>query len=307
MKWGCCMEYLHKNRRAMADAVNLTSNQRKTSPSIVEKDYYVTMVLRELAKRTPFVVFKGGTSLSKCYHIIRRFSEDIDIAVVSKPTQGQMKHLKQAICETAEVLGMTIPNLEATRSRRSYNRYILNYDSVVEETDPVLKTSVVLETSFAEAAFPTEILPVHSYLGEMIQGNAPDLCGKYGLEPFSMKVQRPERTLVDKVFAICDYYLEDKCTGHSRHIYDIYKLVQVVPMEEAFGRLVAEVRAERKKNQFCPAAQDSVDVSELLMQIIESSAYKRDYETVTVRLLEEEVPYETAVAALRQITKKELF
>ena len=48
------------------------------SPAIIEKDYYVTLVLCELAKQVPDLLFKGGTSLSKCHKIIDRFSEDID-------------------------------------------------------------------------------------------------------------------------------------------------------------------------------------------------------------------------------------
>ena len=51
------------------------------SQAIIEKDYYVTLVLRELAKQVPNLLFKGGTSLSKCYKIIDRFSEDIDITL----------------------------------------------------------------------------------------------------------------------------------------------------------------------------------------------------------------------------------
>ena len=42
-----------------------------------------------------------------------------------------------------------------------------------------------------------------------------------------MKVQGLDRTLVDKVFAICDYYMQDRVKKHSRHIYDIYKLIDL--------------------------------------------------------------------------------
>lgn len=47
----------------------------------LDKDYYVTMILRELSERQNFIVFKGGTSLSKCHKAIKRFSEDIDITI----------------------------------------------------------------------------------------------------------------------------------------------------------------------------------------------------------------------------------
>lgn len=121
------MAYLHENKEEFRNAVNLASERFHILPVVAEKDYYVTMILRELSERLGFVVFKGGTSLSKCHKVIKRFSEDIDITIDTKLSQGQMKKLKAAIKETAEVLGLTIPNIDETRSRRSYNRYILEY------------------------------------------------------------------------------------------------------------------------------------------------------------------------------------
>ena len=67
-----------------------------------------------------------------------------------KLSQGQMKKLKETIKAVAEELGLRIPNIEETRSRRSYNRYILEYDSVLAEPDNAIQTSVLMETSFAE-------------------------------------------------------------------------------------------------------------------------------------------------------------
>ena len=83
------MAYLHENKEEFTNAVNLASEYFHILPIIVEKDYYVTMILRELSKHLDFVVFKGGTSLSKCYKAIKRFSEDIDITIDSKLSQGQ--------------------------------------------------------------------------------------------------------------------------------------------------------------------------------------------------------------------------
>lgn len=127
------MVYLHENREEFTNAVNLASEYFHILPIIAEKDYYVTMILRELSERQNFIVFKGGTSLSKCHKAIKRFSEDIDITIDSKLTQGQMKKLKESIKVIAEQLGLSIPNIDDTRSRRSYNRYILEYQSVLSE------------------------------------------------------------------------------------------------------------------------------------------------------------------------------
>lgn len=132
------------------------------------------MILRCLSERLGYIVFKGGTSLSKCHKVIKLFSEDIDITIDTKLSQGQMKKLKEVIQDISAELEMIIPNIEDTRSRRSYNKYILEYQSVVSEPDEAVQSAVLLETSFAEVSFPTVILPVHSYIGDMMTDEAPD-------------------------------------------------------------------------------------------------------------------------------------
>lgn len=301
------MAYLHENREEFRNAVNLASERFHILPVVAEKDYYVTMILRGLAERLDFVVFKGGTSLSKCHRVIKRFSEDIDITIDTKLSQGQMKKLKEAIKAIAEDLGLTIPNIDETRSRRSYNRYSLTYDSVISEPDDVVPSEVLMETSFAEVSFPTVVLPVHSYIGDMMTEEAPEELENFRLEPFEMKVQGIDRTLVDKVFAICDYYMQDKVKKHSRHIYDIYKLLPIVPQTEEFRRLVHEVRDVRAMNSICPSAQPGVNVPELLKYLIDNDVYKSDYETITTRILDEEVSYETAVEAVKKIAESGMF
>ena len=301
------MAWLHHNKEDFIDAVNLASEKYGILPIIAEKDYYVTMILRELSKRLDYIVFKGGTSLSKCHKVIRRFSEDIDITIDTKLSQGQMKKLKQAITEIAAELGMDIPNLDETRSRRSYNRYILEYRSVTDETNEAVRASVLMETSFAEVSFPTVMMPVHSYIGDLMTEEAPDQLADYNLDLFNMKVQGIDRTLIDKVFAICDYYMADKVKKHSRHIYDIYKLLPLVPQTNEFKKLVNEVRIERAKTNICPSAQPGTDVSGMLTLLVENKVYKEDYETITDRILEEKVPYDTAVEAVKTIASSGMF
>lgn len=71
------MAWLHERKTEFKDAVYFTADQNGIIPAVAEKDYYVTMILRGLSERLPFIVFKGGTSLSKCHRVIKRFSEDI--------------------------------------------------------------------------------------------------------------------------------------------------------------------------------------------------------------------------------------
>ena len=301
------MAWLHESKDDFRDAINLASEKYGILPVVAEKDYYVTMVLRGLSQRLDYIVFKGGTSLSKCHKVIKRFSEDIDITIDTKLSQGQMKKLKQAITEIAEELGLAIPNLDETRSRRSYNKYILEYTSVVTEPDEAVRSAILMETSFAEVSFPTVTMPVHSYIGDLMLKEAPEQLTNFNLDLFDMKVQGIDRTLIDKVFAICDYYMTDKVEKHSRHIYDIYKLFPLVQQTAEFKGLVKEVRAERAKNNICPSAQPGINVSEMLKFIVDNKIYKDDYDAVTTRILEESIPYDTAVEAVKQLATSGMF
>ena len=301
------MEYLHKNKVQFAEAVNLTVFKTGLEPEIVEKDYYVTMVLQKLAETFEFIAFKGGTSLSKCHKVIKRFSEDIDITIDSRLSQKQKRALKYGIVNIAKELSMTIPNIDDVKSRRDYNCYKLTYDSVLEKTLNTVQPAILMETSFTEISFPTVILPVHSHIGNLFASEAPQAVEQYGLAEFQMKVQGMDRTLADKVFAICDYYLQGKTKRHSRHIYDIYKLIPLVTQDHTFRKLVKEVRKVRAKSNICPSAQPEVDVNKILNKIIAEEVYKEDYNILTIRLLEDKISYTQAITALRAIADSGLF
>lgn len=302
------MAWLHENKEEFRNAVNFTAEQNRQMPSAVEKDYYVTLILKGIKDHLPFIVFKGGTSLSKCHKVIKRFSEDIDLTIDTKLSEGQREEVKKVIKTIAGELGLTILNLEETRSRRNYNKYLLAYEPVTGKLSKELQPIVILETSFTEVSFPTVILPVHSCVGDMMEAEAPELVETYGLLPFEMKVQGIDRTLIDKVFALCDYFMNGDVRRYSRHIYDIYKLLPLVPLNEGFRTLVKEVRAIRSKNTgICPSAQPGVDVPGILTEIIDKDFFRTDYESVTSRILEEQIPYDVAVKALKEIASSGWF
>lgn len=301
------MEFLHNNKETFSQAINLVTNKNGIRPDIVEKDYYVTMILRLISERLPFIVFKGGTSLSKCHKAIKRFSEDIDITIDTTISQGQKKKVKEAIEEVSTILGLSIPNIDKTRSRRDYNRYEIEYNPIDELDDVAVLPAVILETSYTAISFPVSELPVHNYIGDMMVEEAPDYIERYSLSPFTMKVQDISRTLADKVFAICDYYLQNKTEKHSRHLYDIYKLLPHVPQDDSFKKLVKEVRQVRALSPVCPSAKPDVDVVDLLKRIVSENVYKSDYENITENLLEEDLNYEAVIPALKQIAENGMF
>jgi predicted nucleotidyltransferase component of viral defense system len=79
---------LHENTKLFSDSIRSASKHLNIIPVFIEKDYWITLVLKRLAesKYSNNVVFKGGTSLSKAYDLIHRFSEDIDLAIIEEST-----------------------------------------------------------------------------------------------------------------------------------------------------------------------------------------------------------------------------
>ena len=128
MKWGLAM-FLHDNKELFEEVIFNTADFYKLPIAIIEKDYYVTLVLKEIATRNPDIVFKGGTSLSKCYKIIDRFSEDIDLNIMgdTKPGESKRRNLKAHIVDAIEYCKLTLTEPESIRSRRDFNKYVIDY------------------------------------------------------------------------------------------------------------------------------------------------------------------------------------
>lgn len=159
-----------------------------------------------------------------------------------------------------------------------------------------------METYVALLPFPTTQRMVDNYIYRFLKKiNRLDLAEKYDLMPFQITTQTIERTLVDKVFALCDYYMQGKVEKHSRHLYDIYKIVNVTGITEALRRLISEVRIVRSRLDICPSAKESVCIRDILNEIIEKEAYKSDYEEITLGLLFVPETYDTVIQSIRQL------
>jgi len=89
--------YLHRDKETFKDMAGQAADSNGRTPAIVEKDYYVTLILKLLSEQLAECVFKGGTSLSKGFHVIDRFSEDIDITFKEHIGEGRRKKLKNVV------------------------------------------------------------------------------------------------------------------------------------------------------------------------------------------------------------------
>ena len=213
---------------------------------------------------------------------------------------------KNTIKEICVNNNLHLLNEEETRSRRDYNCYRVEYPK--QYFSESIKPILLIETTYISTSYPIELRPVTSilydYLKEMGNEGA---IKKYELEPFDIKVQCLERTLVDKVFALCDYLVTDRITRNSRHIYDLSRILTKVEMDSNLKVLVKQVREERRENHLCYSAQEGANVQELLRAIVVSNIYKKDYNKVTKAMMFKEVSYEEAIEAIKKIIDSEIF
>lgn len=300
--------FLHNDKELFEEVVSATANEIELPIAIIEKDYYVTMILRELTKRAPECVFKGGTSLSKCHHVIDRFSEDIDIAFSDNLGRGARRQFKEnVVVKISEELGMPIPDLDNIWSKADNQCYILNYRPIDGYVPASMFPGVKMEVVLSSKAFPTEKAIVDSYIYQFLMKENMDIVEEYQLEPFEMNVQSLERTFIDKIFALCDYYMDDDLKLHSRHIFDIYMLLPKMNFDDEFIELIKEVREHRQEMGRCPSAAADVSISSLLSQIIENRAYEGDYEDITSYFQKTKVEYNEAIKAIQKVIDASIF
>ena len=174
--------------------------------------------------------------------------------------------------------------------------------------DDRLPQYVKLETALGSYSFPTQVVEIRNYIGDYLERRGrTDLAEQFSLGRFSMNLQSLERTYIDKVFALCDYYLQGRSKRCSRHLYDIYKLTPLIKFDEGFAILIGEVRKHRSRMQVCPSAKEAVDVSAVIMEFCDNSFYREDYQDITSYFAADAVPYDEAIGQMRALAASYLF
>lgn len=275
----------------------------------VEKDYWLTKILKNIFQYDYGYVFKGGTSLSKCFHVINRFSEDIDISYSESYLEAKITDTNRrfkGISASIKNAGLLINNKDKLRRSRYFNRFICPYNSLFNEVS--IQKAVVVELAAQTPSFPNEVKTIQSFVGTYLEESGRhDLVEQYELQSFEVVTQKLERTFVDKVFAICDYYLSNKCEKHSRHLYDLTKIVQNIRLDESVAELFKEVRKYRFDNPICPSAKEGIKLFNIIYEIIKNKPFQKDYNKTTFSLLYESVPYhrcEDNLSVIKNFLKK---
>lgn len=299
---------LYDNKEDFKNLIISTSENLGLIPAIVEKDYYSMIFLKRLVKYDDNIIFKGGTSLSKCHKIISRYSEDIDLNYNGSIGDSKRKSLKKNIQIISDEMNMSISNLDETRSRRDFNRYLINYPQSFDTN--ILKENIVVEVALQIPSFPYVEKECNTYIYDFLKSiNRNDIIDKYELNPFIVKVQSLERTFIDKIFAVCDYYLSGRVERNSRHLYDLYKLSEAIDINSLFP-LIKDVKECRKNNPSCLSCKDGIVIKEIIQKIINEKYYEDDYVNITSLLINQnervKYTYDCVIKLLEDMIKDNL-
>jgi len=222
---------LHLDERIFQELIKLTGSELKIDNLFIEKDYWITFVLSRLAKSKYVAasVFKGGTSLSKAYNLIGRFSEDVDIAIIND--NGKTGNAIKTIIRTIEkeiTSGLTALQVDGVTSKGSrFRKSVFEYASI--EKNNTANKLIVEVNSFANP-FPYQQMEIKSFVFDFLQqtGNE-NYIGAYGLQPFSINVLGKEQTLLEKMVSLIRFSFAsdavESIAGKIRHFYDLYFLM----------------------------------------------------------------------------------
>jgi hypothetical protein len=267
---------LHDDKKTFNDLIEECNEKTKVTKAMIEKDYFVTTFLKRLFEAEPNVVFEGGTCLSKCYRLIDRFSEDIDLTMRPDATQKQKKGLKYHIIEVASELGLTHTNADTIDSGRPYGKHVIAYPANFISRS--LKPFLLVETFYRRTPLPTLTLPASSMLYEYLkEEGADELISKFDLEPFDVTVQALQVTLIDKLYALNSNYLKGRVDGYSRHLYDIHRILPQIRFDGELFRLLTEVGKHQRKELAGlkhPIDFDPTGLPASLRKIISEDVYK---------------------------------
>jgi len=223
------MKYLHE-RDDFNDMINVANASTGIPTAFITKDYWVTEIL--LAIQTSglngHVIFKGGTSLSKAYGIINRFSEDIDLLFTDADI-GKKQRRKQM--KLAETLALKIPGLKPDDknpdnfSSDDHKTICLEYPAI--DSSGVLPY-IRMEMGFRGGSEPASSRSIQSIIATFIEKQNPEAGkGFSNLAAFSINVLDPFRTLIEKIFSLHRAFYDGRLQDKERHFYDLYFLLKL--------------------------------------------------------------------------------
>lgn len=230
---------LHNDTDAFELLIIELSSRHNIRPDILEKDYYVTLLLKELSEKQNDglrAFFKGGTAIYKILESLNRFSEDIDITLDNSGLNGSQskKNLKNA---TKEYVSLTFSaDLEINQSSRTTE---FSYSSIfdVDINDRLNRFGVVkVETTDFTISKPHEIHLISPLIYTISNKSEKNILeNDYDINPFEIKTISIERIFIDKLFALENRILRHEYEEASKHAYDIHHLFKLNSITSLFS------------------------------------------------------------------------
>ena len=232
--------YFHENEFQFQSFIRIIKERENVDADIIEKDYYVCTVLKELAKQQDYLkaYFKGGTAVYKILDTMNRFSEDIDLTVevVKEESNNSNKtRLKKS------ALGYKIPGLELDKDKtkdvkQSVTAYYKYNTLFKDEENPLHKPGEIqVESTSFTVSEPIETHKIEPIIYKYANKQEKEMLSKeFDIASFEIKVQKLERIFIDKLFAAELYFEKQMYIDLSKHLYDLTILLKTERIQDFF-------------------------------------------------------------------------
>ncbi len=298
--------FINLSKKDKLNIFNQVSERTGFPSSAVEKDWWVTLALNIIfsLSYSNHIVFKGGTSLSKAWNLIERFSEDIDLVIDRKHlgfegelSKNQVKKLRKASCSfigsefykdiNDALIKLGVPDYELvvqeTKDTDTDPLVIeLRYKSLTETSD-YLRPRVLIEVSARSLMEPVENKAVISMVSEEFK-ELP-----FAETEVTIPVVSPKRTFLEKIFLLHEEFQKDtkfiRVERMSRHLYDLEKLMDTIHGTEALKDVkLYNTIVTHRKNFNAVRGIDYANHSPQLINISPLEAtikeWRKDYKTM---------------------------
>ena len=218
---------LHEYQEEFKTLISIVASKLHIPESAVERDYYIVFLLKKLENSdyADKCVFKGGTSLSKCYPgSIERFSEDIDLTFLGMDLSDNVcdKNIKRI--EKIITHGAQTNKILEERSPRSKSMYVW-----FGKEDNKIKLEIgssVRPDPYSKKTFKSYI---HEFLEEL---DEEEDIKKYELTSVTLNVLNIERTFIDKIMSVKRHAICGSLDKKVRHIYDVVRLFKLPNIQD---------------------------------------------------------------------------
>lgn len=319
--------------------LDIVSAAKKLPRLAIEKDWWVTVVLMAISKTkySDLYSFKGGTSLSKGWNLIERFSEDADIAIkregrfsINGDTKSQLakvrrssrhyitKELPEELTNILSQMGVYNFSVEPEISRFIEGKDIelradthpsvlyVNYKSVLPETSEYILSRVKIEISCLSMNEPIEEKIISSFISE-VKPDTDEVRVKF-------KTVLPTRTFLEKIFLLHEEFQKEKPRSKrmSRHLYDLERLMDTEYGKDALNNksLYDEIVNHRSVynkidgidyEMHSPYTLDFLPPSHLIDE------WRKDYEVMSDQFLyyqENRMTFEVLIERMKELLRR---